>query len=241
MGWVAVLTAVLPVALNAQDVSVTDVEFLYGGGFSDWLYDLDAVGGRVTTLTIEHFSTWDYGDNFFFADLMTGSFKDMGGEVGSHSRIYAEWSSRLSLKALGLFGRGNGLIQDVFLASQVNQGGTGLRAYLAGLSADIGLPGFDAASASIYYRDDTYNAPQAQVTLVWSASFARSLTFEGFVDLAGTDVHGIDLSTQPSLLISLGDLLHRDAAAVQVGIEWYLHRARGLRISAPQAQLKWTW
>jgi hypothetical protein len=49
--------------------SSTNVQLLQGYDFDDPLY---FTSGRMTTVTINHFSTWEHGDNFLFADFYGG-------------------------------------------------------------------------------------------------------------------------------------------------------------------------
>ena len=70
---VAVALVAAAPAARAGGFSTTNVQLLQGYDFKDPLY---YTGGTMTTLTLNTFSTWEYGDSFFFADMYTGHFKN---------------------------------------------------------------------------------------------------------------------------------------------------------------------
>src|SRR5512134_1602124 len=86
------LVAVAPEA-SAGGFSTTNVQLLQGFNYDDALGRFD--DGRQTTLTINHFSTWEHGDSFFFTDLTRGR---IDGE--DETNAYVEWHPRLFLNGL---------------------------------------------------------------------------------------------------------------------------------------------
>jgi len=90
-GWIAVLMLCSTQA-RAVDFSTTNAQVLYGSNFHDTAFGYNTVDGNLTPLTLDHFSTWAYGDNYFFVDLLAGDFADANGKsTGKTTRIYSEW------------------------------------------------------------------------------------------------------------------------------------------------------
>lgn len=83
-------------AARAEEFSMTDAQFLYGNGYRDPFIDTNADNGRVSTVSLEHYGTWGYGDNYFLFNIYQGDFD------GIATKIFCKWISRLSLaKMLG--------------------------------------------------------------------------------------------------------------------------------------------
>jgi len=232
----ALLLALLPLPVAAEDFSATNMQLLYGSGFHDPYFGNNTRDGRMSTVTIEHFGTWSHGDNYFFADVTSGDFVDFAGNAKpGKTRIYGEWSPRLSLAPL----LGGAL--PLYLAGQFARDGEGYRADMIGLGSDLALPGFAVANVALYSRKDNFNRRTWQTTFVWSLPLGR-FSCEGFADLYGSDANGIELSTQPQLLLDLGSLLGgQRPGAVQAGVEWHLHRHNKLNNQSLQSLLKWQW
>ncbi len=237
----ALFSFTMPEAV-AEEFSATSVQLLYGSNFHDPYFGNHTTDGEMQTTTLAHFGTWAYGDNFFFVDLLSGSFVDFSGNAtGSESRIYAEWAPRLSLSQLLQTRLSNHWLQDLFIAGQINRGGEGFEADLIGLGADLKVPGFSVFSLNGYYRDDTFNRPTWQSTWVWHAPLGQLFSFGGYLDLNGTDNNGLELNTQPQLLLSLDALTDHAVQNVELGFEWYFHRHDHLSSSVLQAMVKWQW
>jgi len=222
--------------------STTNLQLLYGSNFHDNYYGNNTSDGKMTTLTLEHFSTWGYGDNYFFVDLLSGHFLDFTGTPsGSQSRIYSEWAPRLSLSAISGHDMSAGIFKDFFLAGQLNRDGQGFHAEMVGLGVDLTIPGFNVLSTNMYLRKDNFNRATWQNTTVWNIPLGAWLSFEGFIDLYGSDNNGTEISTQPQLLVNLGKLAGQGYEQLLVGVEWYYHHNRNLNSNALQAMLKWIW
>lgn len=242
--WLMMLLILIstPSMTSAENFSSTNIQLLYGSNFHDRFYGNNTSDGNMTTLTLEHFSTWAYGDNYFFADLTSGKFVDFGGvETGSRSHIYVEWAPRISLSKLFNSDLQAGIFRDFYLAGQLNRDGLGFRAELIGLGTDLILPGFNVASLNIYARKDNFNKATWQATWVWSIPIGSYLSFEGFLDLNGSDNSGIVTNTQPQLLFDIGNLVAESPGNAMLGIEWYFHQNRHMTSSVPQAMAKWIW
>ncbi|ATX78931.1 Nucleoside-specific channel-forming protein, Tsx [Mariprofundus aestuarium] len=236
------LLSFAPATSHAENFSTTNLQLLYGTNFHDNYYGNNTSNGKMTTLTLEHFSTWSYGDNYFFVDFLSGNFLDFAGApTGSRSRIYSEWAPRLSFSALSGQNLSAGIFKDLFLAGQLNRDGEGFHAELIGLGADLTIPGFNLLSINLYLRKDNFNSQTWQTTGVWSVPLGTWLSFEGFIDIYGSDNNGTEISTQPQLLLNLGNLADQDFDNLLVGIEWDYHHNRNLNSSVVQGMMKWIW
>ncbi len=258
----ALLTAALPAAPRADGFSTANVQLLQGYSFHDNLLGYDTKSGTMTTVTLNHYGTWEYGDSFAFVDFYTGQFVDGLTPTGSTADLYAEWHPRLFLE--NLIGRGAlGPVRHWGLAGEVNQS-RDFRAYLAGLGVDLDIPGFAVAGVNLYYRysevDLRFVSGGAMTSLAlyqstwqlspfWTVPFhvgpARFL-FTGFLDAFRNPNGKLDVMTQPELLLDLGALVGTPDR-LHAGVEWYLHSfgnpARNGTIkvvSSPQAMVQWT-
>ena len=114
----AALAAILlaPAVASADgEFSTTNVQLLQGWSFDDNLFGYDTPSGSMNTITLNHFSTWAFGDNFAFADFYRGDFTD-----GSQANLYAEWHPRLFLdRVFGL--EQGGFVRHWGVAAEVNQ------------------------------------------------------------------------------------------------------------------------
>jgi len=222
--------------------STTNLQLLYGSQFNDNYYGNNTSNGNMTTLTLEHFSTWSHGDHYFFIDYLSGDFLDFAGSPsGSQSRVYYEWVPRLSLSALSEHNLSAGIVKDIFLAGQLNRDDEGFHAEMIGLGTDLSIPGFRLFSINAYLRKDNLNTQTWQSTTVWNIPLGEWLSFEGFIDLYGSDHNGIETHTQPQLLLNPARLMGHNFETLLIGIEWYYHHHRNLDSSVIQTMVKWIW
>jgi nucleoside-specific outer membrane channel protein Tsx len=247
----------LPPAARAQ-FATTNVQVLQGWYFYDPSVAEDVKGGSMSTITLNHFDTWKYGDNFAFVDLMQGQFTD-----GANSHLYSELHPRLFVnRLLGTQGTVLGVFKDAGLAGEFNVG-YGFQAWLGGLGVDFALPFPGTVSLNVYYRYTALQIPAIplrqynhtwQVSPSWVIPFSVGkvpLLFTGFVDVdgvkAGKGWKGYELMAQPELLVDLVGLAGGPKDKILVGVEWYLHYhsankslgAPSNLISAPQAMVQW--
>ncbi|TLS65984.1 hypothetical protein FEF65_11735 [Mariprofundus erugo] len=233
--------------LLAEQFSSTNVQLLYGNHFHDPYYGSNTSGGGMTTVTVEHFGTWAYGDNFLFVDFKSGNFVDFAARpTGKTTRMYGEWHPRLSLSALTGHDLQAGIISDLFIAGQINRDGEGFKADMAGLGINLILPGFKFFEVDGYARKDNFNRMTWQVTTAWSLPLYRDLlVLNGYIDANGSDNNGVEVNGQPQLLFDPVRFLghgqnSENGSAMQVGVEWAFHRHRLVHSSVLQAMLKWT-
>jgi nucleoside-specific outer membrane channel protein Tsx len=251
----ALAAAVGPGSARAE-FATTNVQLLEGWEFRDHLLGYDTRTGRMATVTLNHFSTWKYGDNFAFADLYSGSFVS-----GLDATLYAEWHPRVFVNRL-LGVKGNVLgFRDLGAAFEVNQG-NGFFAYLAGAGGDLALPIRGTVGVNLYYRHDSVQLPGAgpggstlrirndtwQLSPFWTVPFELGglpFLFAGFVDVFETkDRKALDVMAQPELMVDVLAPSGGPKGTLYVGIEWYLHHYQlgtETRLnSVPQALVQWT-
>ena len=239
----ALIVAAQPSVARAE-FSTTDVQFLYGTNFHDNLLGYDSKSGSMSTVTLENFSTWAYGDSFAFVDMYR-----LNAVNGYAADLYAEWHPRLFLDKLGL--PTGGPIKHWGLAGEINEA-RGFYAYMGGLGLDLDIPFFAVAGLNVYYRRHYIDAT-AQSTNTWQVSpfwtvpivaGPVKLIFTGFVDVTTDHDKKIDVMAQPQLLVDLGNFGGAPGRLL-VGCEWYVHSyqnfvdAKRKTVSAPQAMVEW--
>jgi nucleoside-specific outer membrane channel protein Tsx len=237
------LAALLAPAAAHAEFGTTNFQLLQGYNFYK---DVNGTtDGLLTTLTINHYSTWGYGDNFFFADLTRGRFGAKGTSgVETGSAVYTEWHPRLFLNKLGL--PGGSFIKNWGLAGEVNAGGN-FYAYLAGATVDLAIPGFQVAGLSVFYRYDQYALHTWQVSPWWDVPFKTGpigWDFSGFVDVTTNRDGKIDVMAQPELLIDVGNFFG-NPGKFHAGTELYIHSftdfgGKSQTVFAPQVMVQWT-
>jgi hypothetical protein len=243
-----------PPPVRAEGFSTTNIQALQGFSFDDKKLGYDTQSGAMTTVTLNHFLTWEYGDSFFFADLYTGNFKNGNPPTGSipGATLYAEWHPRLFVNQLfGVKGNVLGIFRNIGIAAEINQGAN-FYAYLAGVGVDFALPFPYSVGLNVYYRYDRFDRHEWQLSPFWNLPFTLgplALLFSGFVDIAGTrDLQrnqAIDVMAQPELLLDVLALFHGKGNRLYVGVEWYVHHyPSGVygpenTTSAPQIMVQW--
>jgi nucleoside-specific outer membrane channel protein Tsx len=236
-----------------QAFSSTNVQLLQGWNWDDPLYFTD---GRLTTVTLNHFSTWEYGDNFAFADFYSGDFKNgfdpAHPDAGLEHKLYGEWHPRLFVnRLLGQERPVLGVVRNWGLAGELNAS-EGFAAYLAGVGVDLAVPGFAVLGLNAYYRWDSAlsgHHDQWQVSPFWTIDLPLFPTipirFTGFVDLNGTwdfadDESFVEVWAQPELLVDVLAPFGGKRDRLWVGGEWFYHRHPVGTSSVPQLMVQWT-
>jgi nucleoside-specific outer membrane channel protein Tsx len=248
------LAVLLAPAPALAQLATTNLQALHGWGFRDSLLGYDTGNEQLTTLTLNHFSTWKYGDHFAFVDLYRGDFAGDASRAFLESTVYAEWHPRVFVnRLLGIEGNVLGVFRDLGLAFEVNQG-HGFYAYMAGVGGDLALPVPGVVGINLYYR---YDAVQLQgpdlrnhtwqVSPYWTLPFSLGripLVFTGYVDVSGAnDNADVDVVAQPQLLVDVLSLAGGPGHVLWAGVEWSLHYndliAPDALVSAPQVMLQW--
>jgi nucleoside-specific outer membrane channel protein Tsx len=240
-------------AARAGGFSTTNVQLLQGYGF-DSILDTNFAesgsgilkDGTKTTLTLNHFSTWEKGDSFFFADLSRGNL-----ESGAQwTDAYVEWHPRLFVnQLLGQKDPLFGVIRNWGVAAEVNQG-FGFYGYMGGLGLDFNVPAGWVLGLNAYYRYDNFNQHGWQVSPFWTVPFSIGpvpFLFTGFIDVNkrdnGTDT-GYEVWSQPELLVDVLAPFGGPKGKLHAGVEWWYHSQNigdfDETSSVPQAMVQWT-
>lgn len=240
------ITSIFSLSASCENFSSTNIQFLYGNSIQE-VASVDTVpDGNVQTITLEHFSTWEYGANFFFVDMEKADYGNNGYPgVKDTSKTYGEWAPSLSFSKMSGTDVSFGCVKDVMLAGQINRG-KNFEAELLGLGVMLDVPYFNFVEVDLYTRDDNFNKRTQQLTIAWNSTFELGvpLIFEGFIDYYGVDVGTVFL-TQPRLLLD-GKFFGEKTKNLQIGIEYYYYKTSavpGFKAkvveSAPQIMVKW--
>ncbi|MCP4292215.1 MAG: DUF5020 family protein [bacterium] len=224
--------------------STTDVCFLYGSQNQKVVFNpdsgmLEGEDQDMTTITIEHSSAWNYGDNFFFFD--------MNQPFDTNSGIYGEWHPRLSFGKISGNDLSFAFVKDVLLATELNisEGG---RVYLYGAGFDLDIPHFQFLSLNFYIRNNPAIEEETtfQISPAWNIPFAlgsAQFEFRGFLDYAGSAGSSeANLLTQPQLLLDLGSF-NGKTGSFYAGVEYiYWSNKYGIKdIDENYVQLMGKW
>jgi hypothetical protein len=234
------LSAAVPARAQSP---VTSAMLLRGAGFDDAVYGLSTADGIVQTVLLDATDPWRHGENTFYIRIFSGKFVDAGGApTGQQTLTYAEWTTRLSLLPAGRREQPGHRLRDLVVAGQINRGGTGFRANLAGIGMKLRLPGGMLATTSVYYRRAPGESPGAKWRTSWFGARGvgeARVSFEGSFDVVTGTATGTDVSAMPALLVDAGPVFAIPAGIIQIGAEWFVHRTRGAHLSAPQLAVRW--
>lgn len=167
----------------SQAFQSSNIQLLYSNQFDGDAFIYDTQDGHKSTLTLEHFRTFAYGDVFAFVDIMQGTKFN-----NDTLELYGEIAPRLSLSKLSGKPLSNTLIKDTFIATQVNLG-EDYDAWLFGLGVDLPIPHFNYFSANLYNKHDNFGNDLTQLTLAYQTHSFKRFRFEGFVDLTEQDLN----------------------------------------------------
>ena len=213
--------------------STTEVQLHYGDNYKMGSNANFATGfaeeTQRETITLDHFSTNDIGDLFFFVDFFHDSnASQVPGRPESDQ--YGEIYYHLHGSNFGLAFNEGSLVKGLDLGVGLNQG-TDVSIALAGPRVSFNVPGFRVLSLGAYaYNnfvdpfdrslDTTY-----QITLVWDAPFSigsQKFLAKGFVDFIGSQ--GANVANQvvfsPQIRWDLGNAMGMKADKEHLGIEY---------------------
>jgi uncharacterized membrane protein YphA (DoxX/SURF4 family) len=215
----------------------------YGTRFDDAVYGLNTASGRLRTLLLDADAPWQHGQNLFFLRLFSGDFVDARGvATGQRVIMYAEGTSRLSLLPRARRDSAHGVVRDLFVAGGINRGSSGARANLVGAGVKLQGPGRLFTISSLYYRRAAGDRAGIKERTSWALPIDAgplALSFDGSVDVITRTSSGTDVSAMPALVADVGRLVGLPRETVALGSEWFLHRARGARLVAPQMVVRW--
>lgn len=211
--------------------STTEIQLHYGGKYkmgNNASFPAFSETTDRATVTLEHFSTNDIGDLFFFVDFFYDN-NDALITSGSESDQYGEIYYSLHGKQFGL-DLGDGFVSALDLQFGLNQG-TDFSVALVGPRLSFNAPGFQVLTFALttysnfvdpFDRDldTTY-----QATVVWAAPFSigeQKFKFQGFLDVIGDQGSGVDNQVlfSPQIRWDLGHAMGRPADKIHLGIEY---------------------
>lgn len=194
------------------------------------------------TLVLSGDGRWSLGENTFFLRVFTGDFVDgQSQRTGSGHLMYAEWTSRLSLAAMRNRREGPGLVRDVFVATQINRGGTGFSANLIGAGVKLRGPFALLSTSSLYYRRAPGDSPGMKFRTSWAMPIALGRVppvFEGSEDIVTGGPGGTDVNGMPAIMLDVGALASRTPGTLHAGIEWFHHWTPSSWTDVPQLTMR---
>jgi len=211
--------------------SKTELHFLFNMG--PLVLNKVDEAGRTLTFTLDHFSTWRFGSNYFFIDTTGGPDYDF---YSTGYSLYLEYSPNLSMNKIFDFSFGNdSILREISLNGQINLGAAGSyeinRAWLEGVMIDWHFPGCTVLSTYFLAKQEEAYKPSWQFTLVWNIPFKIASTgfeFNGFMDIwqrfkkdSGTE-DALVLLSQPQILCNLDFFKLKDFF---IGIEFGISHA----------------
>lgn len=190
-------------------------------------YFTESDGSPVLVGTLQHFSTWRFGSNFFFADVSGGPELEVADtDIG----IYLEYAPVFSLQRMGVLPAMAGVLRDVGLTAQINGGwtpggGAINRVFLEGVELAWDVPGFAVFNTQLLARQERGYHGSWQTTWIYDVPFAVggvSGQVAGFMDVwrrTGQGAASTVLIAQPQVLVTLGNP-DPGSSFLQVGVEF---------------------
>ena len=199
-----------------------------------WGKDFQVDPDRQQTITLEHYSLWNWGDLFGFVD---NTWFNGGKSINGSHAYYGEITPRFSIGRLSGTNLSFGPVKDVLLATTYEFGEGDVETFRFGPGFDLAIPGFDFFKLNFYYRMPQGNrSPDGvwQVVPAWSTSFvvgSSDLIIDGVVHWAiNTKKSGANhpneqdysknLHINPQIKYDLGKLLGEKPRQLLVGIEY---------------------
>ena len=214
---------------------------------------------RTSIYSLQHASSHDYGDNFFFIDYLDDDLVD-----GYQDRdFYAEWYSNFSLTAMTGRSFKYGMLQDAGLVMGVNiAGDPKVIKYLPGIKLNWDVPGFDFVSTTITgYFDNSSGQKKGgapaqnnawMFDIAWGYPFTlgeQKFFFTGHMEYIGSRQNEFGayvndwLLAQPILQWDLGHAIGHSSNTLFLGIEWQIWRNKlstSVNEWATQLHIAWT-
>jgi len=213
---------ILLIVSNLFSFSTTNVQVLYGE-FDDNSYIFDTKKGGKTTITIEHFRTFDYGEVFMFIDYAVAD--DRFKYHDSRTNLYGEFSPRFSLSKISSQDLSFLFVKDIFISSQYNGSNDDFNAYLYGFGVDLKIPYFDVFGINIYKKNQNIGEHCYQLSLNYkSKKFYDLFYIDGF-----TDWTEYDFLSQNQLLFETPEIVKMKD--LYFGVEWHYYRQKALELN----------
>lgn len=227
----------LILATSSYAFSTTNIQYLYGdfNGNSGF----DTTGGGKHTVTLENFTTYDYGDFYGFVDYAVADkrFKTQD----KSSDIYFELSPRISFSKLSGEDLSFLFVKDIYMAGQYNRQVhkySDFKAWLYGVGADFDIKGFDVFCVNLYKKEQNFGSDTYQLSANYISRdiFGTKFTIDGF-----TDWTEYDFLSQNKLLYKLGYKPFK--SSLYVGLEWHYYQLKDIDVKSnvAQAMIMFAW
>lgn len=224
---------------NLFAFSTTNIQLLYGT-FDGNSFVYDTKNGGKTTITLEHYSSFEYGDIYGFIDHSIADDKFTYRD--DKTDTYGELAPRLNLSKLTSHDLSFSFIQQLYLAYQYNASNT-YSANLVGLGSDLNIYGFDVFGLNIYKKyqnigKDTYQlSPYYKTKTLWDV-----FHIAGF-----TDWTEYDFLSQNQFLFDMKRPIN--IKNLFIGAEWHYYKQKPLGLNfntkvesnTLQAMIKYSW
>ena len=190
-------------------------------------FDRQPLGSDIWTVTVEHFSEWKYGDNYFFLDIEGKPDFKTEADI-----LYFEYAPRFSLDNLFdkklLPGKRLG---ELYATVQYNDSDRDFinQVWLYGVSIDFsGQPNYGFSNLQFLIREEETQATSYQITFAWGQLFSLGnwqFAFNGFADYWQNDGGHVFLA-EPQLRLLLSNFVGEDhfLANTVVGTEIEISR-----------------
>ncbi|TBN55313.1 nucleoside-binding protein [Hansschlegelia quercus] len=131
------MPASVPSVAEAFTFSTTEIQFQMGRLKNPFAAS-GATKAWTPIVTLQHASSWVFGDVFFFIDFLDDKHRDGFNDEDAYGELYLYFSSA---KLLGM--KYGGALKDVGIVAGVNAGADpDYRGYLPGVYLDWNVPGF---------------------------------------------------------------------------------------------------
>lgn len=216
--------------LACGQASATSISYLWGDNFRDDLgYDREK-----TTLTIEHFGLWEYGNVFFYYDLT----EPFSSHKGDSNQFFGGIAPTFSLTKMTGKEWSMGFVKDVSIRLELENGSgygqNNFRNYFYGLQYDLAVPYFDFFTLNTVLRDNPLSPGVGiQIGGFWQMTweygpwsrfkftgFFATSPWDGDQDKSFFASQGRYLTTQPQFLYDIGLGLTGKPNRIEIGTEY---------------------
>jgi len=224
---------------NLVAFSTTNIQYLYGN-FNGNSYVYDTKNGGKSTVTLEHYTSTEYGDIFGFIDYSVADDKFKYHD--DKTDTYGEIHPRLNLSKITSTDLSFSIVKQVYLAYEYNAGDK-YTANLIGLGSDIDVLGFDVFGLNIYRKFQNIGRDTYQLSANYTTKKVAGIFFiNGFVDWTE-----LDILTQNQFLFDMKKPLNMEN--LFIGAEWLYYEQTSLglnfntnvRTNVLQAMIKYVW
>jgi len=180
---------------------------------------------KQTTLTFETAGGWRYGDWFAFQDVTYFN----GSDVSKSNTTYGEITTRFSAGKIFDLDLTYGIVKDLSLALQLEEGEGPIETLLYGVGVDLAIPYFSNFKINTYKKDalrGDNNPTEWQVSPSFMVNIPvgnSDIIIDGYIDWIFNTTDEIDsFHFNPQVKYDLGKALHQKASTFLIGIEYDL-------------------